>query len=672
MTPKQYSSFISYSHSDEAFAARLHRFLERWKTPRKLAGRPNRDGVVPGHLNPVFRDRNELPTAADLGAVIRTALKNSKYLIVLCSPRAAASQWVNQEVLDFKAIHGEGRVIAAILDGEPPHCFPEALRFVVDDCGVLTNQPTEPVAADFRNGKDGQQAGRLKLVAGLLGVNFDDLYLRAKRRHALRISVGVGAVGLAAVLLTWVTASGIDWLLAYQERGEAEYGLSKLSQGRVFEGAADFLRADTFRESWGTPAHDEFEKSLRRRLIPFEEAAREIPVGELRTWRDRTLLRAAERLIEVPEAHISARVGRKVLLAKMGAGLTVVDGATGDLLQETTLNPNESICAIWSSSDDTGVAIEGYRIGLAGARSYGFRLTYDPELERFGEVRRDLVIGRDVCTSESELGGGGGFGQIGVPVAEFAWPRLRFEETLWFQSELAAPDRAEAPSGLGAMAVISPDGAHAAALQGTQSVLILEVDGSRRDLVHKVEFSQPVRDIAFAGSDRLMVLRHDARIISIDPKTGEDSASSFALGSGSDLLNVPAETDRRMLRIASTAQGDYFAVFVARNPAQSETRASWWDGRPLPALYATIFETTMMRRIGGPVPLPFTLDLSSKDPMERAWLDRSRDGALVIGIEPYGALIERDSPIANDWGPDLTGITIDGRSDELPESNLSE
>ena len=64
----RYWAFISYSHKDAAFGRRLHRSLENYVLPRRLAGRAVAGGTVPKRLAPIFRDREELPAAGDLSA----------------------------------------------------------------------------------------------------------------------------------------------------------------------------------------------------------------------------------------------------------------------------------------------------------------------------------------------------------------------------------------------------------------------------------------------------------------------------------------------------------------------------------------------------------------------------------------------------------------------------
>lgn len=202
-----YRAFISYSHVDKKWGDWLHNALETYRVPAGLVGQPNRTGPVPKRLYPIFRDREELPTATSLTEQIEQALKHSEYLIVICSPRAAKSMWVNEEILQFKRIGRSDRILAIVVDGEPNgsdkpgleehECFPPGLRFEIDDSGELSQRPTEPIAADARKRKDGRQAAKLKLIAGLLGVKYDALAQRDMRRKRSR-RVFLAALGTVA------------------------------------------------------------------------------------------------------------------------------------------------------------------------------------------------------------------------------------------------------------------------------------------------------------------------------------------------------------------------------------------------------------------------------------------------------------------------------------------
>ena len=218
----KYWAFISYSHHDTRWAEWLHKLLETYRVPGRLVGKAGQLGAIPKRLYPVFRDRDELPGSADLGALINRALEQSRYLIVICSPRAAGSRYVNEEVRLFKAMGRANRVLCLIVDGEPNasdqpgaaglECFPAVARFEVGADGQLTDRRVEPIAADAREGRDGRANASLKIIAGLLEVGFDDLRQRERARLLRRrIAIGLAAVaGVMVVALSYVLMADGD------------------------------------------------------------------------------------------------------------------------------------------------------------------------------------------------------------------------------------------------------------------------------------------------------------------------------------------------------------------------------------------------------------------------------------------------------------------------------
>jgi WD40 repeat protein len=173
----------------------------------------------------VFRDRDELPASADLGGVIKKALEASHYLIVICSRNAAQSQWVNQEIEMFLALGRRDHILAIIVDGEPNsgdarECFPPALRRF------------EPIAADARAQGDGKTNAKLKLLAGMLGVNFDSLRQRDVRRRRKRLALtGVAAALLIALVGTLIGVAAHQRQTAVKEKGTGDrhlYGADML------------------------------------------------------------------------------------------------------------------------------------------------------------------------------------------------------------------------------------------------------------------------------------------------------------------------------------------------------------------------------------------------------------------------------------------------------------
>ena len=69
-SPFKYRAFISYSHSDEKWAKWLHHGLETYRMPKRLVGTVTEFGPVPQRMTPVFRDRDELASATNLGTTL--------------------------------------------------------------------------------------------------------------------------------------------------------------------------------------------------------------------------------------------------------------------------------------------------------------------------------------------------------------------------------------------------------------------------------------------------------------------------------------------------------------------------------------------------------------------------------------------------------------------------
>ena len=222
-----YRAFISYAHKDEASARRLHRWLESYRMPRRLVGKTTLRGTVARRLTPIFRDRLELPASSSLDAAVTNALAASDALLVLCSPAAKASMWVNAEIRLFRSLHPDRPIIAALLAGEPRESFPEAL-VEPDALGVAR----EPVAADFRKNHDGPRLARLKIVAGLTGLALDELIQREAQRQLRRVI----AVTLAAMIFALMMS--LLLVLAVMARREAE------QQRRQAEGLIEFMLTD--------------------------------------------------------------------------------------------------------------------------------------------------------------------------------------------------------------------------------------------------------------------------------------------------------------------------------------------------------------------------------------------------------------------------------------------
>jgi tetratricopeptide (TPR) repeat protein len=223
--PFKYRAFLSYSHRDKAWGKWLHAALEGYRVERDLAGRETPAGPVPKTLRPIFRDREDFSAGHSLSEQTLAALAASQFLIVICSPSAAQSEYVNEELRRFKMLGRAARVIPVIVGGEPGdaarECFPPALRYRVAADGAITNAREEPIAADARAQGDGKEIAKQKVVAALLGVGLDEILRRAERARKRRNRF-------------WAALAGVFLLLAIAASGSAVYAWQQLKTNEAF------------------------------------------------------------------------------------------------------------------------------------------------------------------------------------------------------------------------------------------------------------------------------------------------------------------------------------------------------------------------------------------------------------------------------------------------------
>lgn len=204
----KYDAFISYRHAptDIAVSEQIHKRLENIRVPRSI-----RKSSGKKKIERVFRDQEELTVSSSLSEEILTALDESEYLIVICSPRTPESEWVENEVSYFIKTHGRERILPVIIEGEPKDSFPKPLLFEerreIDVRGETYVYETiaEPFAADYRapDEKTRKQIIKrdiLRLAAPILGCRYDDLKQRHREQRNRRIALGVTAFAVLAVV----------------------------------------------------------------------------------------------------------------------------------------------------------------------------------------------------------------------------------------------------------------------------------------------------------------------------------------------------------------------------------------------------------------------------------------------------------------------------------------
>lgn len=189
MIELEYDAFISYRHCelDKFVAANLQKKLERFRLPNSAM---EMVGNGDGRIHRVFRDVEELPLTENLSEPIDKALENSKFLIVICTPRISQSPWCLREMEMFLKTHDRKNVLMVLAEGEPYESFPDILthedikHVAADGTVTYERRDIEPLAADARgaNKKEILKAldlAVIKIAAAIFNLNYDDI----KQRH---------------------------------------------------------------------------------------------------------------------------------------------------------------------------------------------------------------------------------------------------------------------------------------------------------------------------------------------------------------------------------------------------------------------------------------------------------------------------------------------------------
>lgn len=196
-TEYKYLAFISYKREDEEWAKWLQHKLEHYRLPtsvRKL------NPALPERVRPIFKDTTDLAGGV-LVKAIEEALKLSRYLIVICSPRSAQSVWVCKEVQEFIDSGREQYIIPFIVEGEPnslniaTECYPKNLRDLSGERELLGININEM----------GRDAAAIKVVARILCINFDTLWQRWKREKKNRRRIVVTSSILGVIISLTIT-----------------------------------------------------------------------------------------------------------------------------------------------------------------------------------------------------------------------------------------------------------------------------------------------------------------------------------------------------------------------------------------------------------------------------------------------------------------------------------
>lgn len=207
-------AFISYKREDEAWAKWLQKKLEHYKLPADIL-RDHPDLEFSERPRHVFKDTTDL-SGGVLAKAIRNGLHSSKFLIVICSPLAAKSEWVCKEVQDFIDSGREEYIIPFIVEGEPyaknkeNECFPSALKSLAGERELLGININE-------NGRD---SAAVKVVSRLFDLKFDVLWDRFQREARKKRRLATSAFVFIITFLLAIIASGVWAYLQINQKNE--------------------------------------------------------------------------------------------------------------------------------------------------------------------------------------------------------------------------------------------------------------------------------------------------------------------------------------------------------------------------------------------------------------------------------------------------------------------
>lgn len=230
---KEYYAFISYQRKDEKWAKWLQDKLEHYRFPTNLNGRTD----LPKNIRPTFRDVTD-STPGLLVKEIDNAIRNSEWLIVICSPRSAKSPWVCKEAQTFINLGRADHIIPFVIEGNPfsadtaTECYPEALLNLTGNKELLAANINEM----------GRDAAVIKVVARMFNLRFDVLWQRYEREQKRKRIITIGLLTLLLVLglgvVGWITHQNMllkekEWQMMKDYSREIAQKAATISDSRL-------------------------------------------------------------------------------------------------------------------------------------------------------------------------------------------------------------------------------------------------------------------------------------------------------------------------------------------------------------------------------------------------------------------------------------------------------
>lgn len=216
----RYDAFVSYSHAGEEQIAQglqegVERFAKPWYRTRSLR---------------LFLDKVGLTASPDLWSTIEGALADSRWFVLVCSPHAAESPWIEREIrwwLDHRSVE---TILIVVAEGElkwnpalgdfdalASTALPPALL------GAFAREPhwvAVPARVDTSTDADGPDLREaiIDVATPLRGVSKERLVAAAERERRRTMRWVRGTIAVLTLLLIAAVAIGV---IALQQRNTA-------------------------------------------------------------------------------------------------------------------------------------------------------------------------------------------------------------------------------------------------------------------------------------------------------------------------------------------------------------------------------------------------------------------------------------------------------------------
>ena len=180
----RYFAFISYSSMDIKWGKRLQRRLEHYRMPATVC---LEHGWQRHPMNPIFFAPTDIQPG-DLSEELKKRLRDSRHLIVICSPSSAKSQWVAKEIEYFHSLGRSSNLHLFIVEGTPGYGEDSCINPVIAKLGIPEILGVNIHEKISRLPWLNKERAYVQLITKLLGVEFDSIWQRHKRLRKIQLA----------------------------------------------------------------------------------------------------------------------------------------------------------------------------------------------------------------------------------------------------------------------------------------------------------------------------------------------------------------------------------------------------------------------------------------------------------------------------------------------------